>query len=91
MLLIGSFHGAGEHTVRASIQECQRDLQKVRTRGGVLQGELVVKNQRLADCEIRVRLQEVKKKVLEEQKLDLLKERQQLSDKLVLFIVLDCL
>ena len=72
--------------MRACIQECQKDLQKVRSRGGVLQGELVVKNQRLADSEIRMRLQEVKKSVLEEQKSDLMKEKQQLSDNLVLLL-----
>ena len=77
-------------TVRACIQECQRDLHKVRSRGGVLQGELVVKNQRLADSEIRMRLQEVKKNVLEEQKSDLMKEKQQLSNNLVFVNCITC-
>ena len=59
----------------------------------MLKGELVVKNQRLADCEISTRLQEVKKNVLDQQKSELMKEKQQLTDNLVVLsrYSIDCL
>ena len=65
------------------LQQNQQELQRVRGLSEALQGELVLKNQKLADCEISRRLQEVRKAVLEEQRAQLAKEKQQLTEDLV--------
>ena len=70
--------------VGVRLQDCQRELHHVRSQGGALNGELVLKNQKLADCEVSRRLQEVKKNVLEEQRAELIRERQQLTENLVI-------
>ena len=70
--------------VGVRLQDCQRELHHARSQGGALKGELVLKNQKLADCEVSRRLQEVKKNVLEEQRAELIRERQQLTENLVI-------
>lgn len=70
-------------TVGAQLNEAQLELRKACTQTRAMQGELVLKNQKLADSEVDKRLQEVKKLILEEQKTRLSVKQQQLSEELV--------
>lgn len=69
--------------VSSRIQQCQVELQQMRERTHALQGELVVKNMKLADMEVKCKLLCVCKNILQEQRDTLYKSKRQLAKELV--------
>ena len=65
------------------IQQCQVELQQTKERGHTLQGELVVKNMRLSDMQVKCKLLCVHRDILQEQRDKLSETKRQLVEDLV--------
>lgn len=70
-------------TVSFRIQQCQVELQQMKERGDTLQGELVVKNMRLTDMQVKCKLLCVHRDILQEQRDKLSESKRQLVEELV--------
>lgn len=70
-------------SVNLQIEEAQRQLQVIQESTESLQGQLVLKSQRLVDNEVECHMIKVKQTVLEEQKIQLEKKNQELKRQLV--------
>lgn len=65
------------------IQAVHRELEQGRERLSTKQGELVVKNSKLADIEMEIKLLRLKKDVLESQEKDIAAQKERISEEYV--------
>ena len=68
-------------TVNARIQDVQMKLEQGKERLATKQGELVVKNSKLADVEMEVKLLQLRKDILQNQRKDVTEEKHLLCNK----------
>ena len=59
-----STHAYHTHTVSSQVQDLQLELKSLREQAGSAEGELVLKNQKLADAETEARMMRVRRDVL---------------------------
>ncbi len=69
-----------------SIQECQLKLEQTGEELLTMQGKLAVKDSKLADIEMEVKLMQLRKEILRNQKNEFLNDTNNLSDELVRII-----